>query len=181
MSARKVFRSIALIVGVIACAALAFPRLKAVEERPSAMEVLEREFAEQDRILETELAEVRRRSKAANAIQLADVEKKAAAIIKSIDERREATRPAQYEAKRRLRALAGGGIVSQADFDEAQQGTTYLWLSYEIEHDGELVSESNIPGAPQVLMYQWQNADGSVMTAIFQDGKLVSKSQIGLE
>jgi hypothetical protein len=44
---------------------------------------------------------------------------------------------------------------------------------------GTEVSRSDL-GGTSTVMYQWQNADGSNMNAMFQNGKLVSKAQFGL-
>lgn len=49
-----------------------------------------------------------------------------------------------------------------------------------IGYYGEELSSSNI-GDLETIMYEWVNADGSNMNAMFQNDKLVSKAQYGLK
>jgi hypothetical protein len=46
--------------------------------------------------------------------------------------------------------------------------------------DGEIISESDI-GGTKTVMYQWQSSGFGNMNAMFQNGKLISKSQFGLK
>jgi hypothetical protein len=57
-------------------------------------------------------------------------------------------------------------------------------MSYEsvcavIGADGEERSRSDIAGYT-TIMYSWKNADGSNMSAMFQNGQLIAKAQFGL-
>jgi hypothetical protein len=46
---------------------------------------------------------------------------------------------------------------------------------------GKEISRTEISGLPTTVMYQWEKYSGlKNMNAMFQDGKLVSKAQFGL-
>ena len=81
--------------------------------------------------------------------------------------------------------LGGGGffgpapVVTAAEFSQIRDGMTYQQVRDVIGAAGEQISRSRMVGITTV-MYQWTNADGSNMNAMFQDDALVQKAQLGL-
>jgi len=77
--------------------------------------------------------------------------------------------------------------VTKAKYDAVQEGMSYAEVVRIIGFSGVEQSSSKIDGAPGVMpsistkMYSWQNPFGSNMNAIFQNDRLVSKAQFGLE
>ncbi|HIK42144.1 hypothetical protein [Thermoleptolyngbya sp. M55_K2018_002] len=69
--------------------------------------------------------------------------------------------------------------VTKAEFDQVQPGMTLAEVEA-ILGKGEEISRSAIAGT-ETVMYQWTNADFSNANAMFQDGKLISKSQAQLK
>jgi hypothetical protein len=74
--------------------------------------------------------------------------------------------------------------ITKADFDKMQTGMTYEQVVQTIGVEGELLSESGDKGTPYyTVMYEWQG-DGNLganANAMFQGGKMMSKSQFGLK
>jgi hypothetical protein len=71
--------------------------------------------------------------------------------------------------------------VTKAKYDQVQTGMTLSQVQDIIGKPGELTTEISVPtGGPQAF-YHWKNPDGSSMTAIFLNGKLVLKNQINLK
>lgn len=66
-------------------------------------------------------------------------------------------------------------------------GMSYRHVSQIIGFPGTEVSRNHIEGVPGVMestttvMYEWMNQDGFGMNAMFQNDRLVQKSQYGLE
>jgi hypothetical protein len=78
------------------------------------------------------------------------------------------------------RRSASPPIVTQAGYELVQDGMSYGQVRTIIGASGKEVSHSDIGGYTTV-MYSWSNDDGSSMSAMFQNGKLVNKSQFGLQ
>ena len=71
--------------------------------------------------------------------------------------------------------------VTKANYDQVQTGMSLSQVQDIIGKPGELTTEISVPtGGPQAF-YHWKNPDGSSMTAIFLNGKLVLKNQINLK
>ena len=78
-------------------------------------------------------------------------------------------------------------VVSKANYDRLTNGMSYSNAVKIIGFSGEEMSRNHIDGAPGVMesidtvMYSWQNRDGTNMNAMFQNDKLMQKSQFGLK
>ncbi|RDC59772.1 hypothetical protein HME9302_00967 [Alteripontixanthobacter maritimus] len=72
--------------------------------------------------------------------------------------------------------------MSAAEFAELQTGMSYADAIAVIGSEGELLSENEIAGT-HTVMYQWEGESGfgANANAMFQDDKLIQKSQFGLE
>lgn len=70
-------------------------------------------------------------------------------------------------------------VVTAEEYRQLEVGMTEKQVRWRLEAPGTERSQSNIGGIVTVS-YQWTNADGSSVIAIFQDGLLVSKAQHGL-
>lgn len=88
-------------------------------------------------------------------------------------------------------ALVGCGavappVVTMDEYTQIREGMTYSQVVSIIGASGEEVASNVIEGVPGVMptmrttMYQWVNADGSNMNAMFQNGELIQKAQFGL-
>lgn len=78
--------------------------------------------------------------------------------------------------------LIGSGsppIVTLAEYEQIREGMTYGEVIAVIGSPGEELSRSDMAGYVTV-MYSWSNANGSNMNAMFQNGRLVTKAQLGL-
>lgn len=79
--------------------------------------------------------------------------------------------------------------VTKAKYDQVQTNMTGSEVEKIIGHPGESTAETafSIPGVPTLpignkqAVYQWKNTDGSAMTAVFIDDKLVFKAQVNLK
>ncbi len=77
--------------------------------------------------------------------------------------------------------------VSQAQYQQIQHGMSYSQVANIIGWAGEELANVRtdiLPGVtPSVdtRMYSWNNGDGSSMNAMFQNDRLISKGQFGLE
>jgi hypothetical protein len=69
--------------------------------------------------------------------------------------------------------------VTQAKYEQIQQGMTYEEVRAVIGAPGEELSRSDIAGY-QTVMYSWKNGNGSNMNAMFQNGRLINKARFGL-
>lgn len=71
--------------------------------------------------------------------------------------------------------------VTLANYNKLQDGMSYSQVTGILGKQGTEVSSNNIMGT-KTVMYQWEG-DGwaSNMNAMFQNGKLISKSQLGLK
>lgn len=80
----------------------------------------------------------------------------------------------------------GGPRVTLSSYNQLTNGMGYFDAVGVIGFQGEELSRSRMDGVPGVMssvdtvMYQWINADGSNMNAMFQNDRLVSKAQFGL-
>jgi outer membrane protein assembly factor BamE (lipoprotein component of BamABCDE complex) len=71
--------------------------------------------------------------------------------------------------------------VTKAKYDQVQTGMTLSQVQDIIGKPGELTTEISVPTGGSQAFYHWKNPDGSSMTAIFLNGKLVLKNQINLK
>lgn len=76
-------------------------------------------------------------------------------------------------------AFAPPPVVTKAEYDRIIEGMTYETVRSIIGASGEEISRSDIAGYT-TAMYQWSNANGSNMNAMFENNRLVSKAQFGL-
>jgi hypothetical protein len=88
----------------------------------------------------------------------------------------------------RIRASVNEGFSSKktimvksarAEFGRISEGMTYEQVVSIIGTSGELIISNEIDGI-KTMMYSWKNANGSNINAIFQNGKLIQKAQLGL-
>jgi hypothetical protein len=70
--------------------------------------------------------------------------------------------------------------VTLSEFTRVSTGMSYVEVEKIIGFLGTEQSRSELAGITTV-MYSWKNDDGSNMNAMFQDGKLVTKAQFGLQ
>src|SRR5262245_17805699 len=68
---------------------------------------------------------------------------------------------------------------ARAEFGRISEGMTYEQVINIMGTSGELISSNEIAGI-KTVMYSWKNANGSNINAIFQNGKLIQKAQLGL-
>jgi hypothetical protein len=75
----------------------------------------------------------------------------------------------------------GTSLASMEDFNTLQAGMSYSQVCDIVGDQGTEMSRSEIAGY-QTIMYSWNGNGilGANMTAMFQNGKLVSKAQFGL-
>jgi hypothetical protein len=71
-------------------------------------------------------------------------------------------------------------IVTLAEYSRLSEGMTYSMAASIIGAQGEESGRSDIDGYSTVA-YTWSNPDGSNVVAIFQNGRLATKAQAGLE
>lgn len=86
-----------------------------------------------------------------------------------------------------LRRMPSGTIlVTKAKYLRLQNGMSYRDAVRIIGLEGEEMSRNITPAMPgyptgiETVMYMWQNPSGSNMNAMFQNDKLMQKSQFGL-
>lgn len=85
------------------------------------------------------------------------------------------------QANEQIQKTAEPPAVTLAEFNQIQNGMTYQEVVRIVGAEGTLQSENTIGG--HNAMYAWQNAsafDGG-MNAMFQNEKLIQKSQFGLK
>ena len=71
--------------------------------------------------------------------------------------------------------------VTMANFSQLKTGMTYAQAVKILGKDGEELSSNEISGV-KTIMYKWDgNSFASNMNAMFQNGKLISKAQMGLK
>jgi hypothetical protein len=81
----------------------------------------------------------------------------------------------------------GKAVVTKAHYDQLKDGMSYRQVVGIIGAEGEELSRNKIEGVPGVtesietVMYMWQNGNGTNMNAMFQNDKLMQKSQFGLK
>jgi hypothetical protein len=69
--------------------------------------------------------------------------------------------------------------ITYSEYQQIENGMSYQEVVNIIGEDGEELSNT-VLGDLTILMYQWINSDFSNMTATFENDKLTSKSQFGL-
>lgn len=78
-------------------------------------------------------------------------------------------------------------VVSKAEYDQIQEGMSYQQVVDIVGSEGEEMSSSKMQGVPGYVpeittkMYVWKNPDGTNMICMFQNDRLITKSQTGLE
>ncbi|MBX7496791.1 hypothetical protein K3172_13070 [Qipengyuania sp. 6B39] len=81
-------------------------------------------------------------------------------------------------------AGAGGNDpgISKAEFDAIQAGMSQEEVTGIVGSAGEVISENEMAGT-RTVMVQWEGESGPMgnANAMFQNGKLIQKSQFGLE
>jgi hypothetical protein len=71
--------------------------------------------------------------------------------------------------------------VTLANFNRIREGMSYQEVVSILGSPGELTASSDVAGI-KTVMYQWEGESfGANMNAMFQNGKLVTKAQFGLE
>jgi hypothetical protein len=70
--------------------------------------------------------------------------------------------------------------ITLAKFNRLSEGMTYNQVVAVLGKDGTVISSTNIGGI-KTVMYQWNAGLIANMNAMFQDGKMISKAQFGLE
>lgn len=73
-----------------------------------------------------------------------------------------------------------GAGITKSNFDRIKTGMTYEQVVKILGKEGEELS-SNEFGNIKTVMYKWDGENFSNMNAMFQNGKLNSKSQFGLK
>ncbi len=88
---------------------------------------------------------------------------------------------AQPEFRQELADQQAAQSVSLAEFRQIQSGMTYAQVVSVVGFQGTEASRSDLGGISTV-MYEWSNSGlGGNMNAMFQDGRMVSKAQAGLD
>lgn len=77
-------------------------------------------------------------------------------------------------------AAAEGAAITLDEFNQLKPGMTYQQVSQVFGSPGTLQSQTAIDGLGTSETYIWQNAPFVSAIVMFQDAKLVSKSQLGL-
>ena len=97
------------------------------------------------------------------------------------EEAREAERLMRSRDAEAARATAriDARSVTADEYRQLSTGTTYREAVAIIGFRGEELSRVDLAGTT-TIMYQWMNADGSNMNAMFQNDQLVQKAQFGL-
>lgn len=91
-----------------------------------------------------------------------------------------------YVASNPISSLISPPIVTKSEFSQIQNGMSYREVVAIIGAEGEELTSNTIEGVPGLtdeivtVMYMWGNADGANMNAMFQNDKLIQKSQFGL-
>jgi len=83
------------------------------------------------------------------------------------------------EALGQLIQSYGGSGITLERYQKVQTGMSIAKVET-IVGEGQETSRSEAGGSLAVN-YRWQNADGSIMNAMFQENKLVTKAQLGLK
>ncbi len=74
-----------------------------------------------------------------------------------------------------------GGIVNAATFAQLKTGMKYADVVKIFGSEGEVLSENEMGGF-KTVMYKWDGEGfGANVNVMFQNGKLISKSQFGLK
>lgn len=77
---------------------------------------------------------------------------------------------------------ASGAGVTMANFNKIESGMTYEQVVELLGEEGTVLSQSDVAGF-HTVMYTWngEGGFGANMNAMFQNGKLVNKAQLGLK
>lgn len=86
--------------------------------------------------------------------------------------------------------VAGCGMqpkITMAKYNQVQDGMGYSNVCSIMGENGQEMSSSSMPGVPGMIpsittkAYGWQNPEGSNTIIMFQNDKMVMKSQFGLK
>jgi hypothetical protein len=84
-------------------------------------------------------------------------------------------------SKSKTSAPSSSTGVTMANFSRLKTGMTYDQVVKILGKDGEEMSSNEISGI-KTVMYKWDgDGFGANMNAMFQNGKLMSKAQLGLK
>lgn len=92
----------------------------------------------------------------------------------------ESTKPVENTAAVPIATATPDTSITLAKFNQLKTGMTYKEAVQILGSEGEVLSESDI-GGTKTVMYQWQSSGFGNMNAMFQNNKMVSKSQFGLK
>jgi hypothetical protein len=97
-------------------------------------------------------------------------------------------KPPQSNSGSSQPASSGGtrtvaGTVNMENYNKLQTGMSYSQVATILGKQGEELSSSDVAGI-KTVMYKWDGDEGGFganMNAMFQNGKLIMKSQFGLK
>jgi hypothetical protein len=92
----------------------------------------------------------------------------------------ERSRPAATRPAPPPEPAAPRAVVARDEYARVQDGMAYSDVRSIIGADGEELSRVTLAGTTTIV-YTWKNRDGSNMVATFQDDRLVTKAQFGLQ
>ena len=107
---------------------------------------------------------------------IAEMEK----LEKQLPEIEAALKSGKEPAKETTSKPAENKLVTKEKYDKLKTGMSYEEVVKIIGWEGEEMSQNEV-GGTKTVMYMWQNPDGSNMNAMFQNDKLIQKSQFGLK
>ena len=76
-------------------------------------------------------------------------------------------------------SFGSSSIVTKSEYEKVSEGMSYSQVRAIIGCDGEEMSHSDYSGI-STIMYSWKNSNGSNMIVMFQDDRLINKSEFGL-
>jgi len=92
----------------------------------------------------------------------------------------------QFGGEKGWFGLFGDPVVTMSEYQNVTNGLSYSQVAQIIGEPGEETGRSHIVADPgltasvETVSYQWINPDGSHMNAIFQNDRLIAKTQFGL-
>ena len=97
----------------------------------------------------------------------------------AVSAKKDADRAVFYAPTMDPRSTAGSSRLSKASFDRISTGMSYPQVVAVIGEPGEEISRMELAGRVTV-MYSWNRFTDGNLSAMFHDGKLISKAQSGL-
>ena len=70
--------------------------------------------------------------------------------------------------------------IAMAAYDRLSTGMSYEEVEAEVGRTGWEVGRIEVPDGSTTVVYRWFNRNGATMSATFQDGELIAKTQYGL-